>query len=247
MMSVKPNANRWLAFHRPKPHARFSLFCFPYAGSGAALFQSWARGLPETIEVCPVQLPGRENRLSEPRFTRIGPLVQVLSEGLRPYIDKPFAFFGHSMGALLSFELARLLRRQGRTQPFHLFVSGCNAPQVPLRRTFYDLPKAELIQDLRRLNGTLPVILENAELMQLMLPIIRDDLTLCQTYSYSSEPSLDCNITAFAGLGDPDVTREGISSWQDQTVSTFSMRMFEGDHFFLQNALPQVLRIIAES
>lgn len=247
-MTAKKTANSWLAFHKPKPYAKLSLFCFPYAGGAATLFQSWSQYLPETIEVCPVQLPGRGHRLSEPRFTNVGPLVQAAAVGLRPFIDKPFAFFGHSMGALVSFELARLLRREGRTQPSHLFVSGCSAPQFGLRtQPIYNLPDPKLIDELRRLNGTAQEILDHPELMQLMLPIIRDDLTVCQTYKYAPEPRLDCGITAFGGLQDPGVTTEDVDAWRQQTTSTFSIRMLEGDHFFVHSALPKVLQIISES
>src|ERR1043166_8444202 len=214
--------NKWLAFYRPKPLARISLFCFPYAGSGPVVFQSWAQRVPETIGVLPVQLPGRGSRLAEPRFTNIRPLVEAVAEGLRPHFVRPFAFFGHSMGALVSFELARLLRRNGQTQPTHLFVSGCNAPQLPLtRRPIYNLPADEFLEELRGMNGTAPEVLEHSELMQLMLPIIRDDFTVCQTYSYSPEP------------------------WLEQTSSKFSMEMIVGDHFFIHSALPRVLRTIA--
>ena len=238
--------NKWLAFYRPKPLARISLFCFPYAGSGPVVFQSWAQRLPETIDVLPVQLPGRGSRLAEPRFTNIRPLVEAVAEGLRPHFVRPFAFFGHSMGALVSFELARLLRRNGQTQPTHLFVSGCNAPQLPLtRRPIYNLPADEFLEELRGMNGTAPEVLEHSELMQLMLPIIRDDFTVCQTYSYSPEPPFEHPISAFGGLEDPDVTQAGISAWREQTSSKFSMEMIVGDHFFIHSALPRVLRTIA--
>jgi medium-chain acyl-[acyl-carrier-protein] hydrolase len=238
--------SKWLAFHRPKPLARLSLFCFPYAGSGPVLFQPWAQRLPDAIDVCAVQLPGHGKRLAESRFTSIGPLVEAVAEGLRPHLDRPFAFFGHSMGALVAFELALLLRRERREQPLHVFVSGCKAPQLPLTKPpFYNLPAAEFVEELRALNGTPPEVLEHPELMELMLPIIRDDFTVCQTYSYSSRPPLDCAITAFGGLQDPDVSQEEVSAWRDQTASKFSMWMFPGNHFFIQDAFPQVLEIIS--
>ncbi|HEV2834363.1 MAG TPA: thioesterase domain-containing protein [Pyrinomonadaceae bacterium] len=146
------------------------------------------------------------------------------------------------MGALIGFELARLLRRNGKRQPSHLFASGCNAPQLPLTaRRIFDLPEAEFIEELRRLNGTPAEVLEHAELMQLFAPIIRDDLSVCQTYEYSPDPPLDCDITAFGGVGDPGVTQDGVSAWRKQTTANFSMNMLPGDHFFVHSALPDLL------
>jgi medium-chain acyl-[acyl-carrier-protein] hydrolase len=248
MMTGTHAPSRWLAFHRTNPAAKLRLFCFPYAGGGAALFQPWAKSLPRTVEVCPVQPPGRGDRLREPAFTSLGPLVQAVAEGLLPYLNKPFAFFGHSMGTLISFELARLLRREGRAQPAHLFLSGSNAPQLPsMNRPIYNLPEPELVAELRRLNGTPQEVLEHPELMQLMLPIIRADMAVCQTYSYAAEPPLDCSVSAFGGLQDVEVPREGVRAWHSQTNSSFTMWMLEGDHFFLHRSLPQMLRIISQT
>jgi medium-chain acyl-[acyl-carrier-protein] hydrolase len=175
-------------------------------------------------------------------------LVQAAAEHLRPYFDMPFAFFGHSMGALISFELARLLRREGRDQPRHLFLSGSNAPQLcSTDRPIHDLPTTELIEELRRLNGTPREVLEHPELMALMLPIIRADMAVCETYAYKPEPPLDSAISAFGGLQDLEVPREGVRAWETQTTTSFAMWMFEGDHFFLHHAQPQMLRIISES
>lgn len=238
----------WLVHHKPNANAKLRLFCFPYAGGSGMSFQSWSRNLPRTVEVCPVQPPGRGDRLREQPFTRLESLVQAAAEHLRPYFDMPFAFFGHSMGALISFELARLLRREGRDQPRHLFVSGSNAPQLSSTdRPIHDLPTAELIEELRRLNGTPREVLEHPELMALMLPIIRADMAVCETYAYKPEPPLDSAVSAFGGLQDLEVPREGVRAWETQTTTSFAMWMFEGDHFFLHHAQPQMLRIISES
>src|SRR5688572_18575116 len=169
-MIAKQAASNCLAFHKPNPAAKVSLFCFPYAGGTATMFQQWRHSLPDTIEVCPVQLPGRGNRLADERFTSVGPLVEALAEDLGAYMDRPFAFFGHSMGALVGFELARLLRRRQSAEPVHLFVSGCEAPQLPLgTRPIYNLPDPELLDALRRMNGTPREVLDHAELMEFML------------------------------------------------------------------------------
>jgi medium-chain acyl-[acyl-carrier-protein] hydrolase len=221
------------------------LFCFPYAGGGVHAFRAWADNLPKTVEVCPVQLPGRGARMMEAPFTQMLPLVQAAAEALLPHLDKPFAFFGHSMGALVSFEVARWLRKQGAPEPIHLFVSGCFAPDIPDPYPLHNLPDPELLEGLRRLNGMPQEALENAELMRLLLPTLRADCTVTETYTYTHEPPLNCPISAFGGLQDHLVGRTHLEAWRQQTTAFFSLRMFPGDHFFLHSAQPLLLRILS--
>lgn len=236
----------WLPRLRPNPQARLRLFCFPYAGGGAAVFHTWPRSLPSQVDVCPVQLPGREARLSEPPFTHITPLLQALASAVQPYLDMPFAFFGHSLGALISFELARWLRRQNQPGPLHLLVSGLRAPQAPNPEPpIYLLPDAEFIQKLRRLNGLPQAVLDDAELMQLMLPLLRADMTVYETYVYTAEAPLDCPISAFGGLQDRVATRDNMAAWRDQTSRAFTLRMLPGDHFFLHSAQALLLQALS--
>ena len=158
---------------RANPQARFRLFCFPYAGGGASIYHAWSRSLPAEIDLCPVQLPGRENRFNEPLFTSLPLLVDALEHALVPYFDVPFAFFGHSLGALISFELARSLRRDLQRSPAQLFVSAHRAPQLPLGRSLlYTLPAAEFLRSVYRMGGTPSAVLMNKELISLMLPIL---------------------------------------------------------------------------
>jgi medium-chain acyl-[acyl-carrier-protein] hydrolase len=159
------------------------------------------------------------------------------------YRDKPFAFFGHSMGAVISFELTRYLRREHGIQPCQLFVSGNPAPQVPPREPpIYDLPQSEFLNEIRQLNGTPPELLDHPELMSLLIPMLRADFKLVQTYVYSAESPLDCPITAFGGLDDEKVTREDLDAWREQTTGNFSIHMLPGDHFFIQTYQPLLLR-----
>jgi medium-chain acyl-[acyl-carrier-protein] hydrolase len=236
----------WLSRPKPKPNASLRLFCFPYAGGSTAIYRKWPEGLPPDVELCPVQLAGRGSRLREPPFTRMPALIDELGKALRPYLDKPFAFFGHSMGAIIAFELARFLRREGSPQPAHLFVSGRRAPQTtaPARRT-YALADAEFVEELRGLNGTPQEVLQHEELMQLMLPLLRADFALIQTYEYTPEPPLDCPVTAFGGVQDADVTREAVEAWREQTTSAFAMQMFDDGHFFLNTLRPLLLQAVA--
>jgi medium-chain acyl-[acyl-carrier-protein] hydrolase len=224
------------------------LFCFPYAGGAASIYRGWADKLPPDIEVYPVQLPGHGNRLSETPFKRIEPLVAAAADALSPYFEGSFAFFGHSMGAIISFELARLLRRESKPTPAHLFLSGRAAPhKIKKESLTYNLPEREFIEELRRLKGTPQEVLEHPELMNMLSPILRADFEICETHQPLPEPPLACPITAFAGLLDQDVTREQVEGWREYTSSSFTLRMFPGDHFFLHESAPVMLQMIAQA
>lgn len=246
---MRPTGNptdRWLAYREVNPRARLRMFCFPYAGGGASIYRGWGKSLPADVEVCPVQLPGRESRMREPAFDRSGPMIAALAEALAPYMDLPFLFFGHSMGAMISFELSRELRRRGRTQPVHIFVSGRRAPQLPAREEpIYNLPEPEFRAKLRELNGTPDEVLQHEELMKLLLPILRADFGVNETYEFTEEPPLDHGISAFGGLGDEDVTREDVEAWQANTKGRFRMRMLPGDHFFINGSKDLVLEAVS--
>lgn len=223
------------------------LFCFPYAGGNASIFRGWAEQLPKYLEVCPVQLPGRGTRTRESPFNSLTPLVEALAQAMPPELEKPFAFFGHSMGAIIGFELARHLRKRGLPEPLHLFASGHKAPQIPEAGPLdYDLPEPEFIEKLRGLNGTPQEVLEHPELMELMLPLLRADFALIQTYVYSPELPLDCPITVLGGTEDRHVSREHLEAWREQTRGSFMLRMLPGDHFFLQTTQSLLLRILAD-
>src|SRR5208337_356763 len=197
----------WISFRKPGPKTRLRLFCFPYAGAGALIFRTWSDGLPADVEVCPVQLPGRGTRLMERPFTQLSPLTQDLAQALVPLLNMPFAFFGHSLGALVSFELARHLRSLYGMGPVRLIVSASPAPQFPHRdRPIHSSPEKEFVEQLRRLNGTARELLEHEELMEIVLPLLRADFALYETYVYSPEAPLSCPISTFGGLQDRKVS-----------------------------------------
>jgi medium-chain acyl-[acyl-carrier-protein] hydrolase len=236
----------WIVRPKPNPQAHLRLFCFPYAGGGALVFRTWPDDLPPDVEVCAVQLPGRESRLKEPLFTRLSPLVQTLSHVLEPHLDVPFAFFGHSVGTLVSFELARQFRRQNAPGPVHLFVSGRWAPQLPdPYPPIHQLPESEFVEELRRFNGTPELVLQHAELMALLLPILRADFEINETYVYTAGEPLDCPISAYGGLQDARASREGLEGWRVHTRGDFVLRVFPGDHFFLHSARSLVLQTLS--
>jgi surfactin synthase thioesterase subunit len=237
----------WIAYRKPRPSSRMRLFCFPYAGAGALIFRTWQDGLPAEVEVCPVQLPGRGPRLMEPPFTQVAPLVEALTQALLPLLDKPFSFFGHSLGALVGFELARQLRRHYHLHPTRLFVSSAPAPHIRHRDLpIHTLPEVEFLAELHRLNGTPNELLEHKELMEIMVPLLRADFALYETYRCTPEPPLTCPLTAFGGLEDRKVSHGDLAGWRDQTSADFSLKMFPGDHFFLNTNQPLLLRALSQ-
>ncbi|TBR58322.1 putative thioesterase [Westiellopsis prolifica IICB1] len=244
-MLKNSNLDSWFVCPKPNPEAKIRLFCFPYAGGSANIFRSWSNHLPVDVEICAIELPGRGMRIKLPSFTQLEPLVTELASVFKPNLDKPFAFFGHSMGGLVSFELARLLRKQYGVKPSHLFISARRAPQlVDPKSPIHDLPEAEFIEELRRLNGTPEALLNNDQLMQLFMPILRADFAVLETYIYSQETPLDCPITAFGGLQDQEARHDQIKAWQEQTSASFSLHMLPGNHFFLHSFQSLLLEII---
>ncbi len=237
----------WFVCLRPAPQARLRLFCFPYAGGGAPLFRNWPDGLPG-VEVWAAQLPGRGSRFREKALTAMPPLVQALAAHFAPDEDaRPYAFFGHSMGGRLAFELTRALRRQGRMLPARLFVSACPAPQLaPERPPIHSLPQAAFLAELARRNGIPQELLAEQELLDLLLPMVRADFMAYETAVYESEPPLPrtCPIHAFGGVDDPLVSREALAAWQEQTAGTFQLSFFAGDHFFLRTAERELLGVV---
>ncbi len=237
----------WPKWPRQDSPAAIRLFCFPYSGARASMYQSWIAGLPGFIEVCPVELAGRGSRLGEPPYTQIGPLVEEIAQGLMPYLEKPFAFFGHSMGALLSFELARFLRRRVGRQPALMVVSGHEAPQIPHHEDpIHDLPEEEFVARLRGFNGTQEEVLKNRELRELIVPTLRADFALCETYEYTPDEPFDCPISVYGGLQDPFVTRENLDAWRSQTTHLIVTRFFPGDHFYLSHNQALLMRMLAQ-
>lgn len=237
---------RWIATSRRETDARLRLFCLPNGGGGASMYRPWMSIAPKGLEICPIQLPGREGRLAEPPFTSVFPLVEVLAEVLRPQLGSPFALFGHSMGSLICFELVRELRRRCGVEPVHLFVSGFGAPHLPdPDPPIHLLPEDEFLQEVRRFNGTPEEVLQHPELMALLLPVLRADLTLVETYTYTAAAPLSCPISVFGGTNDPEISASELAQWEQHTTGAFRLRMLPGDHFFLHAARAGMLEAIA--
>jgi medium-chain acyl-[acyl-carrier-protein] hydrolase len=240
--------DEWFVVYRPVLRPALRLFCFPFAGSGALVFRDWSSHLPPEMEVCAVQLPGREGRFKERPYTRLSDLVQDLAEVFAPYSHLPYAFFGHSMGALVAFALAREMRRRHLPTPALLMVSGHRAPQRPdPDPPIHDLPEPDFLQEIRELNGTPEAVLANPELLELVMPVLRADFEVCETYKYEEETPLACPISAFGGTEDADVPREDIAAWSYETTGPFTLRMFSGDHFYFLDQPANLMRhVIAD-
>jgi len=240
-----PVADPWFPCAKTSSATAMRLFCFPYAGGGAGMYAAWAAQLPVGVSVSAARLPGREARLSERPFDEMPRLVDALAEAIAPYLDKPFALFGHSMGAAIAFELARTLRRRRLAQPACLFVSAARAPQ--LRRDYVPPPpptNEELLRELRNLEGAPQHLMENKELMELTLPALRADTALYRNYVYTEEAPLDCPIRAYGGMGDERITRAHLEAWAEQTTKAFSVEMFPGGHFFPRTHQAELLRAL---
>jgi len=212
------------------------LFCFSFAGSGASVFRSWSEHLPDGVEVCAVQLPGRETRVAEAPYQRMGPLVADLHAAIEGLLDRPFALFGHSMGALVAFELARRLRIVGAPQPRQLFVSAFRAPQLPNPNIrIFHLPD-EVLKTVLLKDGTPLDVVRNDELIKAILPTLRADFEVCETYDYTAAPALTMPISVFGGLQDIRVRQPDLAQWEMQAGADFSLTMLPGGHFFINSA-----------
>lgn len=225
----------WFYIPKPRPEAGLRLFCFPYAGGGITPFLPWASSLPDWLEVVAVQPPGRGLRMRERPFTRLEPLVAGLQEVIAPLLDRPFVFLGYSLGALVAFELARARRAQGQSLPRALLVAARSAPQLPLAYPpTHALPLEPFVAELRRFNGTPEEVLQNRELMELLLPVLRADLEVNETYTHLPGPPLELPIFAYGGVEDPRCSPERLEAWGELTRGGFTMKLVQGGHFFIQ-------------
>lgn len=220
------------------------IFAFPYSGAGASVFYQWSEHCQSgDADFIGVQLPGRENRLSEKPFSDLAFLIEQLVPAIKPWLDKPFVFFGHSFGALIVFELCRALRRQGLPLPKHLFISAFRSPERPNpNRALHALPKAEIIKELRAYAGTPEEVLADSQLMDLFLPLLRADFSVHETYQYQAEAPLSCPISTFSGANDSIVKSESMMYWQQHTTNRFHHRQYPGNHFFVNQQYESVIK-----
>ena len=228
-------------------HAGIRLFCFAHAGGGPSFFRAWRQALAPAVDVRPVLLPGRESRVRELPYRRMEQLLDPLCAALIPYLDRPYALFGHSMGSIIGYEVARRLAAGAVRPPTCLLVSGRRAPARPARRRkFSTLTEPEFLAAIAALNGTPPEVLSQPQLLQLLLPTLRADFELNETYQPASGPPLGCPLTAYMGLDDPEVNPPELLAWHTETSAEFTLRTFPGDHFYLRAGRPDVLSAIRQ-
>lgn len=220
------------------------LLCLPYAGASATIYARWRGRMPDWLEIALVELPGRGARGDEPPATHMRSLAKALADELGPRLHQPYALFGHSLGALLAFELAHALRDAQAPAPLALFASGSRAPGVRAAQSNVEgLTDAALIERLRSLNGTPRAALESAEIMQCFLPVLRADFLMCDRYEPVMRPALDFPLHVLGGSRD-DIGQGELLAWHAETSSPSSLDMFDGDHFFIHAHEGEVLHSV---
>jgi len=228
--------SRWLHSLPGKIPPRLRLFCLPHAGGGITSFRAWNATLPPFVEVCSILLPGREQRASESPFAQFDALLHSLDRELRPWLDIPYAIFGHSMGSLLAFEWVRKLAKDGLPQPLWLFLSGRCAPDTPPDPIqLHTLPDPQFLQELnRRYEGIPQEAIADSGFREVFLPLLRADISVVESYRFRQGEPLDCPITVFAGMSDTSVTWPELLAWKSQTRRRFALHYLPGGHFYPQ-------------
>ncbi len=223
----------WFMCRNPRAFPKIKLFCFPYAGGGSSIYRHW--DFNEDIEVHAAILPGRETRFTEMPISQMDLLVSELSYEFREYLYTPFAFFGHSMGALIAYELAHKIQQDYGISPTHLFLSGRSAPQLENQQPLlHNMPREMFLKKLRSLGGTPKEILENPEALELYEPVLRGDFKLCDTYNFINREPLKCPMSILGGYQDNLTSMESLEKWSELTSGTVVVKMYDGDHFFIR-------------
>lgn len=241
-------SNTWLRCFDARPQAVLRLFCFPYAGAGASVYRLWHQDLPPAIEVQALQLPGRETRLHEAPLSRMSDVVAAIVQALQPLLDRPFAFFGHSMGALLASEVARTLQQRGAAQPQLLVLSARRAPSLPDRDSpMHALDHDAFVAEIDRRYGGIPKeVMAHRELMELLVPALRADMAAMETHRPQLTPLLEVPVHVVGGAADARVEREQLEAWRELTTGSFGLSIIAGDHFFINSRRAELLALMVE-
>lgn len=244
---MKPATSPWILRRSPRDDARARLFCLPFAGGSASVYRDWPERLPSWLEVLPVELPGHGMRLGEPPIPTLLPLIEALLLGLAPWMDRPFALFGHSMGALIAFEATRVLRQRRQALPFLLAVSGYRAPHLPdPEDPIGALAEPDMLARLTRLGGMPPEVLQSRELLQLLIPVFRADFNITDAWVSPDEPPLTVPMLVLGGLSDPRAPRPTIEAWARHAAGPLTIALYPGDHFFHRATPGPVLQRLAD-
>ncbi len=237
---------KWIIQANATPHAKLNLFCFPYAGGGASTYRTWTNVLGSDVNIYAIQLPGHENRFRERPFTSWQPVIDEVKQEISPLLDKPFALFGYSLGAILAYELAHVVQTEYGKTPEALFVAARVAPTVKDKRDppMHQLPDAAFVEQLSKFDGTPQRILQDKEFMELVLPVLRADFQINENYLYTNHQPLTCQISAFRGAQDDLMTYEDVTEWQKETTGQFTLRTLPNGHFFIHNAKDLFLQVL---
>ena len=244
-MSISLEAAEWIRRFHPAPTAPARLVCFPHAGGSASYFHPVSAALAPSVEVLAVQYPGRQDRYAEPPVDDLFVLADQLVDVLAPELTGPVAFFGHSMGASLAFEVARRLEERG-TQLLALFVSGRRAPSAFRDERVHEKADDELLAEVKRLSGTDSRVLEDDEILRMVLPALRSDYKAAELYRYRPGPDVGCPVVALIGDRDPKVTEAEARQWAERTSGGFELHSYPGGHFYLNDHAAAVIRLIGE-
>ncbi|MFZ6658978.1 thioesterase II family protein [Undibacterium sp. TJN19] len=241
------HASKWFLITRPKPKAQYRLFCFPYAGGSATAYMAWEDLLPDNIELVAIQPPGRANRLSEGLLTSVDDMAGQIARFIPQWLDRPYMMYGHSLGAAVSFELLHVLKEKNLPMPFRYFCGARRAPHYsPRIPPIHNYPLDKFKSELKSLNGTPEIILNNADLMEIFVPILRTDFKAAYIYHRAPDVKLDCAVSIFGGALDDKVTKEDLVGWQDHFQKKADFRVFDGGHFFMDENKDLVLNAICE-
>jgi surfactin synthase thioesterase subunit len=235
----------WLV-NNPSESDKLRIFCFPYAGGGASVFRTWKNYFDQKTGIYPVQLPGRENRIGEKPFSDMDLLVSELADELLRYMDRPFILFGHSIGARIAFEFARKLRSISARCPECLIVAGSRSPEIPEPKPLHHLDNENFINELKRFSGTPEAVLENKELMDLFVPVLRADFAIDETWKFRDEKPFAFPVYVFGGTRDREADYEELCKWSNHTTDKFFIEMLEGGHFFINDQRELLLKQILE-
>lgn len=226
----------WFNFPQRKPDAEMRLICLPYAGGSTATFTNMANQMPEHIEMVAVQLPGRGVRHNEACYTNMDKLVKDLASALKPLLDKPFAFWGHSFGSRLGFELYRLLQQQGYPTPDLFIASGSRGPHLKnTQDPIHQLPETAFIEKIKSIGGTPPEVARDDELMALFSPMLRADFTMVENHQATTTEAFDAALVVLGGEDDASVPNDKLSQWQQHFVAPMQLYQFPGGHFFIDS------------
>ncbi|MDJ0903719.1 MAG: SDR family NAD(P)-dependent oxidoreductase [Xenococcus sp. MO_188.B8] len=241
--STKQPTNDWIVHQKSKSKSKLRLFCFHHAGGNASLFRTWSDALPSTIEVYPIQLPGRRESTNEPMFTQFEALIETLTQLLIPYLDKPFAFYGHSLGGLISFELIHALRQACNLEPIHLFVSGALVPHA-ISTTLTN--KMSSLEELLKVVELPKSIQNDKSFMDEFISVFRKDSQLFKSYTYLDRDPINCSISAFGGTEDSLISKDNLLDWSYYTSETFTLHMFPGKHMFPISSEKELVKTISQ-